>query len=241
MGMYKGIIYCAISPNGKRYIGLSTKSLNQRKSQHFSIFKKSPRNLYFYNALRKYGFDNFEWILLEEIEADSKIDLLKDLKILESFYISKYNTSKKEFGYNLTLGGDEGPNEDTIEKIKKINTEKWTDPEYRKKQEENWEDAEFVEKFKNIMKGLSNENSRKIKEKWTDPEYRAKLVNIRNTDEYKQNQRNNALKQWEDPEIREKSLKSFKEKIWNNPERNKKISDALKRNAIEKRKKEKEV
>lgn len=241
MDTYKGIIYCAISPNGKRYIGLSTKTLNHRKSQHFSFLTRSSRNLYFYNALRKYGFDNFEWVLLEEIKDDSKINLLRDLKILESFYISKYRTSEKEFGYNLTLGGDIGPNEDTIEKIKKINTEKWKDPEYRKKQQENWRDAEFVANFKNIMQRLSNENSIKIKEKWKDPEYRAKLVDIRNTDEYKQNQRNHALKQWADPDIRKKSLKSFGEKIWNNPERNKKISDALKRNAMKKRIREKEA
>jgi hypothetical protein len=229
--MNKGIIYCATSPNGKKYIGLSTKTLDQRKSQHLSTLLKERRNIYFYNALRKHGFDNFRWILLDEISSESKNDLVGELKILESLYISKYNTSNKNFGYNLTLGGDVGPNEETIEKIRKINTEKWKDLGYRKKQQKNWKNKEFILRFKSIMQELSDINSKKIKEKWRDPTYRTKLVRIRNAKDYIKVQRDNALRQWQDPEIREKSMKSFREKIWNNEERNKKISESLKKRA----------
>ncbi|HRT03206.1 MAG TPA: GIY-YIG nuclease family protein [Candidatus Diapherotrites archaeon] len=58
--MKTGIIYCAENLlNGKRYIGQTIKSLAKRKSRHHSeafIFNKSGK---FYDALRKYGWDNF--------------------------------------------------------------------------------------------------------------------------------------------------------------------------------------
>ncbi len=69
---------------------------------------------YFYNAIQKYGWDNFEHIILFN-------DLAKDLAdIIEIELISKYNTTNENFGYNLQSGGSMGkPNEITRLKMSK--------------------------------------------------------------------------------------------------------------------------
>ena len=55
---------------------------------------------YFWRAIKKYGWDNFEHIVLFE-------SLSKEMaNIIESELIKKYNTTNTENGYNLTLGGD---------------------------------------------------------------------------------------------------------------------------------------
>jgi hypothetical protein len=172
MDTYKGIIYCATSPSNKKYYGLSTFSLVQRKKGH--IYNAFIKNIdtYFYNALRKYGFDFFNWEIIEKIESNSKENLLKQLIKKEISYIYKNNTYDRRFGYNSTYGGDIGPNKETIEKIKYKNIEKWKDPEYRAKQIKNIEDPIFQKKFKEVTINLSDKISGKIKEKWKDPIYR---------------------------------------------------------------------
>lgn len=91
------IIYMATNNiNGKVYIGQTIGTLEQRKTQHISKGNNNG-NYYFHNALRKYGTDNFYWILLNECD---NIDTLNQL---EQYYISCYNSMN--VGYNLTSGG----------------------------------------------------------------------------------------------------------------------------------------
>ena len=90
----KGYIYKITNKvNGKSYIGQTRYTVEFRWRQH--IHKKD--NVYFHNAIRKYGIDNFIVETLEECDY-------KDLNSREIFYIAKYNTFKE--GYNLTIGGD---------------------------------------------------------------------------------------------------------------------------------------
>ena len=81
--------------NGKVYIGQTMQSLKQRWNNGHGYIK-CP---YFYKAIQKYGWDNFEHILLEDNltkdEADEK----------EISYIDKYKSHKSEYGYNISLGG----------------------------------------------------------------------------------------------------------------------------------------
>lgn len=84
--------------NGHVYIGKTTKSLISRKSSHKSIALKSKQNTYFHRAIRKYGWDNFEWSILCETGSESK------LNALEKFYISAYR--KMTSCYNMTDGGE---------------------------------------------------------------------------------------------------------------------------------------
>jgi group I intron endonuclease len=103
--MYQGVIYCAISPSGKKYYGF-TYNLHRRKYIHKrdSIVKKNC----FYNAIKKYGFDNFVWNIIETyINEDRKY--IKDvLRKREKYWIEKDKTFLPEFGYNMTHGGDGG-------------------------------------------------------------------------------------------------------------------------------------
>lgn len=93
-----GIIYKVVNKiNKKLYIGLTTKSLEDRKIVHFNHSKYGSK-LYFHNAIRKYGKENYEWSEIDS--ADTKEDLI----YLEKYWIHFWNTNKQ--GYNLTLGGD---------------------------------------------------------------------------------------------------------------------------------------
>lgn len=95
--------------NGKIYIGQSC-NLNVR--WHPISYKDCS---YFYNAIQKYGWDNFEHVILEDSlsieEADQK----------EKYYIEKYNTLNRDYGYNLKSGGNSGYvlSVETRQKIKK--------------------------------------------------------------------------------------------------------------------------
>jgi putative segB homing endonuclease len=88
-----GYVYCIENKvNGKKYIGITTRTMNKRFEEH----KKA--NSYIGNAIRKYGVSNF---------SISELDIAKtheELCQLEVFYIEKFKTF--ENGYNLTIGGD---------------------------------------------------------------------------------------------------------------------------------------
>ena len=112
-----GIIYkftCKIT--GKSYVGQTTKNrLKTRINRH----KTCNLNLHFYNARDKYGWDNFEFSIIEDhISLDEK-DLLNNREI---YWIEYYDSFRN--GYNSTKGGDGGntyekKSEDELLKIKK--------------------------------------------------------------------------------------------------------------------------
>ena len=103
--MYYGVIYCAISPSGKKYYGF-TYNLNRRKyiHQRNSLIKKNV----FYSAIKKYGFENFNWIIVESYQNENKIHLRDILRKRERYWIAKDLTYLSEYGYNMTRGGDGG-------------------------------------------------------------------------------------------------------------------------------------
>lgn len=86
--------------NNKVYIGKTClPKLNYRKVKHeHSVLCGS--NVYFHNALRKYGFDNFKWEVLGHY--DSNEDLI-NAEIGYIVYCQKY---LKLLLYNLTIGGE---------------------------------------------------------------------------------------------------------------------------------------
>lgn len=83
--------------NGKVYIGQTIHSLSYRKSQHLRCANNGV-DRHLYNAMRKYGIENFEF---EEIDRADNID---DLNYLETYYIIQYDSVRK--GYNMCYGGD---------------------------------------------------------------------------------------------------------------------------------------
>lgn len=97
---YKHIIYKVVCKvNNKIYIGRTSTSLHLRKKGHVSCTNRHKKcSHFFHSAIRKYGIENFEWVILEN-NIDSN-----DIAELEKYYIKKYNSYKK--GYNLTEGGE---------------------------------------------------------------------------------------------------------------------------------------
>ena len=99
-----GVIYMYVSPNGKRYIGQTIDERN-RKAKH----KRDSKTLktHFANAIRKYGFENFEYKILIKFKPTLDREKLKRvLDKLEQRYIKIYNTYDSRFGYNLNKGGN---------------------------------------------------------------------------------------------------------------------------------------
>lgn len=86
--------------NGKQYIGQTISNIKQRWSQHIYNAKQG-KNYPFYNAINKYGKDNFEISIL------AKVCSIEGLNFLEQFFINKLKTIVP-FGYNLRSGGGNG-------------------------------------------------------------------------------------------------------------------------------------
>ena len=94
-------IYAHINKiNGKVYIGQTCyRNINQRW-RHGEGYKRSP---HFYNAIQKYGWENFEHIILfEDICGYELAD------VIERELIQKYQSNNSEYGYNISSGGSYG-------------------------------------------------------------------------------------------------------------------------------------
>lgn len=97
-----GRIYCIENKiNHKKYIGLTTRSIEERFSEHCKA------DTVIGEAIRKYGVDNF--ICYEVDNAQSKSELSE----LEVHYIHHFGTLKN--GYNCTIGGDGVKYDDSVE------------------------------------------------------------------------------------------------------------------------------
>lgn len=84
--------------NGKCYIGITSQQPNKRWLNGYGYSKTQPK---FYNAIKKYGWDNFTHeILFENLT-------LEEANQKEIELISLYNT--REAGYNTSTGGNGNP------------------------------------------------------------------------------------------------------------------------------------
>lgn len=100
--------------NGKKYIGITHQTL-QRRWRNGKGYEKSTA---FYNAILKYGWNNFEHIVIENNLT------LEQANEKEIAYIKEYKTTDRKYGYNLDLGGTKGEHSlETIEKIRKYKLE----------------------------------------------------------------------------------------------------------------------
>ena len=81
--------------NGKQYVGQTTKTIEQRIKNHKNAMHS--KNTHIYRAMRKYGWDKFEFKILT-YAMDQQM-----LNDLEEYYIQKYDTIRN--GYNMAKGG----------------------------------------------------------------------------------------------------------------------------------------
>lgn len=87
--------------NNKVYIGQS-KNISRRWREHKRHYKNKNNSSVLYKAIRKYGLENFLFEIIELCD-ESKLDEL------EIKYIANYKSNNKNYGYNLTEGGDSPP------------------------------------------------------------------------------------------------------------------------------------
>lgn len=87
-------IYKHTSPSGKSYIGI-TKQGKKRFGKDGNGYKKQRK---FYNAIQKYGWDNFEHEIIEDNLS------FEQACFGEQLYIEIYDSINN--GYNIAIGGE---------------------------------------------------------------------------------------------------------------------------------------
>lgn len=163
--MVKYLVYVHISPNKKYYVGVTSFSNpNIRWKNGYGYTK----NKYFFNAIKKYGWDNFK----HEIVAK---DLTKEEAYnLEKILIKKLKSNDWKFGYNNSSGGEKSrlgvkASPETLEKMRYINLGKHFSEETRRKISEGLKGRPCSEetrlKIRNsqIGKRVSNETRMKLR------------------------------------------------------------------------------
>ena len=84
--------------NNKVYIG---QTIQDNLNHRWKNGKGYKTCTYFYNAILKYGWDNFEHIILEQSENWTQ----DELNNKEKEYIDLYKANDSTYGYNITDGG----------------------------------------------------------------------------------------------------------------------------------------
>ena len=83
--------------NDKKYIGITKQTPKNRWGAKGNNYKKS--NPYFWNAIKKYGWDNFDHVVVTEgVTKEKACDMEKSL-------IKELRTQSKQYGYNILEGG----------------------------------------------------------------------------------------------------------------------------------------
>lgn len=88
--------------NSKVYIGQTTKTFEQRKKSYINEYKWSKNPRVIIQAMRKYGFNNFKFEIVED-----NIQSQEELDNKERYYIMEvYHSLVEEKGYNVECGGN---------------------------------------------------------------------------------------------------------------------------------------
>lgn len=98
----RGIYKLTNTINEKVYIGKS-ENLGKRIKYHISSLTHGKnKNKHLQNAYSKYGSGNFSVEIIEVLDNDA------DINEREKYWISYYKANNRNYGYNLTNGGDGG-------------------------------------------------------------------------------------------------------------------------------------
>lgn len=87
------------SPTNKRYIGI-TSQIPERRWRKDGVGYKN--HAYFWNAIQKYGWNNFKHEILFEGLTKEEAEQ-KEIEL-----IAFYNSNNEKYGYNLSSGGESG-------------------------------------------------------------------------------------------------------------------------------------
>ena len=107
-----GVIYLITNNlNNKKYVGQTTRGFINRYNEYKSQAKSC--NTYVLKSIQKYGIENFNFKIIDTAQT------LHELNYKEIKYISTYNTTNRNLGYNIELGGtNSGSSEETIQLLR---------------------------------------------------------------------------------------------------------------------------
>lgn len=92
--------------NNKKYIGQTKQFPPEKRWKNGKGYRNCT---YLDNAIKKYGWENFEHIILEQFEDDQEY-----ANTQEKYYIQKYETNNIQKGYNITEGGTDSISENAL-------------------------------------------------------------------------------------------------------------------------------
>lgn len=192
--------------NGKVYIGQSI-DIESRFWSHKSNVKKNYTHP-LYNSMKCYGIENFEFIIIEEIEDVNSLDER------EQYWMDYYKCYDRNLGYNLrpkaesTKGyktsdetklkislankGRVMSNENKL-KLSKVNKGKKRSDESKLKMSLSHKGQKAWNKGKKYSEETKRKLSEIVKLQWQNPEYRDKLVLLHK-------------ERWQNPEIKAKYI-----------------------------------
>lgn len=140
-------VYKHTFQNGKCYIGITRQNPIKRWKRGNGYFS----NTYFYNAIKKHGWDNIKHeILFTNLSKE-------DAEKKEIELISFFNSANRKYGYNIKIGG---------------NTRGYITEETKSKMRL----SHLGKKTKPRSKELKTQHSKYMKEHWKDETFKAKLM-----------------------------------------------------------------
>ena len=86
--------------NNKVYIGKSVDIARRLRNYRDEVKKNKQRPII--SAIRKYGFENFNFEIIEICDSLTNQEILEK----EQYWINFYNSKNKNFGYNILDAGD---------------------------------------------------------------------------------------------------------------------------------------
>lgn len=208
--MVYGFIYKISFPNGKCYIGLTNRTIEQRWKNHNKSAKSGDIRC-LYKALRKYNMiDVFQMIVIDTAETE------KELCEKEIAHIEIHNSHyKRGYGYNMTDGGEGilgySHTDETKEKLRTLSLKQFESTQARQKQSERQvKRFEDPEARLNVSKGLKlyynnnpeaiQKNSEAIKKSYENPETRQ---------QHREGQRKRRINNPEEGKIHGKKMKNY--------------------------------
>ncbi len=214
-------VYKHTAPNGKVYIGITKQEPNARWGLDGARYKK---NRHFWNAIRKYGWDN----IAHEVVSDGLSN--ERAGELEKQLIALYGSTDPAKGYNNTSGGEKGYQLSGQARLvlSDATKKKWQDQTWRDKQIS----RRTSEEFRNLQAEISKRTWKddatrerhisKLRENWSDAAFRerqqvamkdpvrlSKLAKAqkdrwKNDSNYREKMREVSQKRWLDPSEHEK-------------------------------------
>lgn len=213
------IVYCHTHvESGRRYVGVTKKTLLQRWNQHVYTANREARGWsHFANAIRAYGKGAFSH---EILETHSSLESANEAEIR---FVSQYGTRDPKKGFNFKRGGDHRPHPVR---------NPWDRPEYREKCSKNIVHCLTPEAREKQLASLRSPESRTKRSALTkvsmnSPEVVAKRRVFQGDPAYRQMISETTKAGLADPAVREKVSAGLRE-MWKDPEVRDRLTFSLK-------------